>query len=380
MSQDEIRLMHRGYRSPVWRVFDAAAIALSPASVMISVLAAIVLQIATYLINTIFPVANVVSLVPTIAGYGAGLPDAEKWIEFVKQIPFLSPWFSMVIPIAHEISSPSQRFLRINGIGQFCVSLAIWSLAGTILCRRSALMFAGNDETTFSRTITFSIKRWTRSAGAPLIPLSVALLLAVMLGVIGLIGRLPYLGVAWLVVTSPVVILFSFAVAVLVFATAVGWPLMVASISTDDCDSFGGLSRAYSALTCRPWQTAGLLILGGFVGLILISLVTVFGKITIACGIASVALGSGTAIADERLLYPLEMIVHWITQGVGISFFWTISVVIYLLLRQMIDGVPLHRLAPDDDPSVVRDPLPVVGMPATDVEARTNHDTQVGAP
>ena len=48
----------------------------------------------------------------------------------------------------------------------------------------------------------------------------------------------------------------------------------------------------------------------------------------------------------------------------GISLFWTSVTIIYLLLRQSIDKMPLDRLAPSDQERPPRDPLPVVGMPA----------------
>ena len=48
----------------------------------------------------------------------------------------------------------------------------------------------------------------------------------------------------------------------------------------------------------------------------------------------------------------------------GINLFWTSVTIIYLLLRQSIDKMPLDRLAPSDQERPPRDPLPVVGMPA----------------
>ena len=59
-------------------------------------------------------------------------------------------------------------------------------------------------------------------------------------------------------------------------------------------------------------------------------------------------------------------------KGIGISYFWSATVVIYLLLRQEVDGVPVDRVAPDDELRPVRDPFPVVGIPATDAKTEPN--------
>jgi hypothetical protein len=374
MTHDDQKRFQHPSRSAIWRIFESAGIALSPVSVMIGVLAAIMLHLAFDLVDGIFPVAAEFKLISMVASLQPTAPADWEWVDRLAATPALMPWFSMIRPIANAFSFPSERFSRANGVSQFVLALAIWSMAGTLLCRRASLIFAGDDETPVDRTVRFSMRRFSHCLGAPLIPLSVSVFLGLLLAVIGLIGRIPYLSGVWFFVISPIVVILSFSIAFLVFATAIGWPLMVAAVATDDCDSFGGLSRAYSVLTCRPWQFSGLLILGFAIGLILMSLAAVFGQIVVTCGISSVALGSGSARAAESLLGPMLTIVQTIIEGVGISFFWTVSVVIYLLLRQMIDGVPLHRLAPDIEVTAVRDPLPVVGIPATDADGNTNHD------
>ena len=157
--------------------------------------------------------------------------------------------------------------------------------------------------------------------------------------------------------------------AFLMLTTAFGWPLMVAAVSTDDCDSFGALSRAYSCLTGRPWHLMSYASIGTLVGVVLMSVVHLIAETTIWCAMSGMALGMGEELAYGSLRGTLPPVVRELVTGVGISFFWSASVVIYFLLRLDVDGVPLDRIAADDDARPVRDPLPVVGIPATD--ART---------
>ena len=255
---------------------------------------------------------------------------------------------------------------------RFALALCLWSLVGSILCRRSAMLFVGNDESTVRRGIDYGLRRWRASASGPLIPLASALLIGLMIAAIGLVGRLPGLGFIVFWIALPVVIIMGFTMAFLLLATAFGWPLMMAAVSTDDCDGFGALSRAYSGLSGRPWHAMGYASIGTLVGVVLMAVVHLIAETTIWCAMSGTALGSGEEWAYESIQVILTPVVHALVSGVGISFFWSTAVVIYLLLRLDVDGVPLDRIAVDDDARPVRDPLPVVGIPATD--ARTGID------
>ena len=141
---------------------------------------------------------------------------------------------------------------------------------------------------------------------------------------------------------------------------------MIGSIATDDCDGFGALSRSYSQLTGRPWNALGFAVIALLCGFVLLSFVSVLGVVTVWCGISSTALGSGQERAERALMAPFASLVRLVVSGIGISYFWAATTVISLLLRREVDGAPLERLSLDDDARPVRDPLPVVGIPATD--------------
>lgn len=373
MSDHEVQFApNRSRRRFPWlRIFDCAQISLSPASVMISTLAIVLLNLFEGLVDLVFALPDPVQLTSTTVTLWPVIAEAPGSIESLTQV-LTRPWQSVFRPIALALIPSGELFSRFNGVSRFAISLGLWSLIGLILCRRSAHLLTGNDESTFVRACRYSFRRWSASCGAPLIPLAAALLVGILVAVAGLVGRLPLLGGLWLFAGSPVFAVLGFVIAFLLLATALGWPLMVASVSTDDCDSFGGLSRAYSGLTGRPWHLAFYAILSALVGLILLKAVTLIAEFTIWCTIACTAFGSGSEQANQWLLSPSRTIIDEIVNGIGVSYFWSAAVTISLLIRQDIDGVPLGRLAPDDDARPVRDPFPVVGIPAVDAPPASN--------
>ncbi len=357
---------------PVLRLFDTAAIALSPASVAIAAIASVMISVSSWLVGYQRPITQSAnSLSNTLERWLQPINSVAK-AEFCTYETFLLPWTSLVYPASLMLGSTEGGNERFAQLVQILLALGIWSLAGTILCRRSATLFVGNDESSVHSAIQYGLVRFRASASAPLIPLFTALIIGLLIAGIGFVGKLPFLGLLWLTIASPVVMILGFAIAFLLLVSTIGWPLMVAAVATDDCDSFGALSRAYSCLTGRPWHAFGFGLISLFVGSILMSVANLFIETAIMCAMSCSGFGRGAELAQSSLLFPLTQLSHIVLSGVGISFFWSAATVIYLLLRQEVDRMPLERLALDDDARPARDPLPVVGIPATDARKQLN--------
>ena len=357
---------------PVIRLFDAVAIAISPVSVAIAAIATVLIDILWWLVS---------HQIPFTPSTHPLFESTEQWMQTIKSFPtadltqqnaFLRPWTSVVYPASLILQSNGSWNARFAGLVQLLLVIGIWSLAGTILCRRSAKLFVGDDESTVRRAIQYSLLRYPASVAAPLIPLFTALFIALAIAGIGFVGRMPFLGYLWLTTMSPVVMILGFAIAFLLVLTAMGWPLMVAAVATDDCDSFGGLSRAYSFLTARPWHAFGYGLISLLIGFILMSVTNLFIETAFFCAISCTGFGCGEEQAQKSLSFPLNGLFQILKSGVGTSFFWSATTVICLLLRLDVDRVPLDRLALDDELRPARDPLPVVGIPATDAWKQAN--------
>ena len=351
---------------PALRIIETAGIALSPASVLIATLASLLLSLSGAVIHRELTHGDETPSTDVISKPWSFRIEGIPLVGSAANEALLRPWISVAQPVAGFFNPSVGRNSRWSAAFQFVLGIALWSLAGSILCRRSAMLFVRNDESTVRQAVDYCVHRWLATVSAPLIPLISTLLLGLVLAAIGLLGRLPGLGFLLVWIAIPLVTVMGFAMSVLIFATALGWPLMVAAVSTDDCDGFGALSRAYTGLTGRPWHGLCYLLMATVVGIVLMFGVSQIGLLTIGCTMGGVSLGMGEESAEKTLHGPLVWIVHEVIRGVGISFFWSASVVISLLLRQEVDGVPLDRIADDDDVRPIRDPLPVVGIPATD--------------
>lgn len=353
-------------RFPVLRFLEISSLALSPASVLIACLSLLVLDTAGWMVNK---AEGPVNQKPPVTSADPSHPGAVVVVP--REIPRAAsqlayPWTTVVAPSVQTVRSTHGLMVQFWELVRAAIAFVIWSIAGLILCRRAVFLFAGNDQYSFLNAVNYSQTRWLNALLAPAIPLSAALAIGLLLVVYGFVGRIPYLGTMWLAALSPLAIIAGLFIATFLIATALGWPLMVAAVAADDCDGFGGLSRAYSGITGRPWPFAGYLAISLFVGTVLGLIVTAIGNATIGSVLAFTALGAGTEHTTETLVVPITHMVTLIQRGIGVSFFWTAATVTYLFLRHEIDGLPLDHVASAEDPAPARDPLPVVGIPATD--------------
>jgi hypothetical protein len=274
------------------------------------------------------------------------------------------PWRDVTLPAIAVVNSSTSVSRRWQAAVECAWCVAVWSLFGLALCRLAARQLARDEEGSFRKAVQFGLTRWRHGVVAPVIPIAAALVLMGVAVLFALPGRIPFVGSFNAVVVSPVILGCSFVATFLAFATILGWPLMVAAIACDDCDGFGGLSRSYSLWTGRPWRFVWCVVVAVAVGCVVM---VVAPWLFLASGRAAgfaIERGMGNESAAAWAGATCEFLMTLIITSYAISFFWTSATIIYAVLRQSVDGVPLDVMAPDDDARPARDPLPVVGMPA----------------
>lgn len=243
-------------------------------------------------------------------------------------------------------------------------SFAMWSIFGIALCRLAARRFTRQEEGSFRKAVQFGLSRSVQGIVAPALPAVAAVAVMVPAILIAISGNIPVFGSTLVTVLSPVILLCSLIAAGLLIAVVVGWPLMLAAIATDDCDGFGGLSRSYSLWTGRPWYFAWCLIVAAVVGTIVVFLANVLAQWAVYLATLVVMFGMGESASAFAISRTIHVLMVLLFKAYCISFFWACAMIIYALLRQSVDGMPLDVMAPDRDELPARDPLPVVGMPA----------------
>ncbi len=148
-------------------------------------------------------------------------------------------------------------------------SLVVWSVLGGAIYRIAALHFAREEKISISQALKFSGQKFLSFFSAPLIPVVVILLVAVLLGLGGLLGSIPAVGSLLMGVLFGVAILLGVGVAFMLIGLLAGWPLMYPTIAVEGSDSFDAISRSFSYVFARPFRTV-------FYGLVAV----VYGTIT----------------------------------------------------------------------------------------------------
>lgn len=269
-------------------------------------------------------------------------------------------------------------------------ALALWSLLGGAIARIAAVQFATRQGLTTRSAVSYALAHFASAFGAPLLPLVFIAFLWLVAAAIGLVGRLPAVGPVIAGALWFLPLLVGLALAVILLVIAVGWPLMIATISAEGTDAFDGLSRAYDYLLNRTWYALWLVALTVFYGAAVIFLVSAVAH----AGVHLAWWGAGSGLGDQSLseLMPADppdlladpsgidprtatvggalatgwvRILSWFVWGFVISFFWTAVTIMYFLLRLSLDAKPLDdvyipsgRAAPEE--------LPLVGMPAAE--------------
>ncbi|GIX04130.1 MAG: hypothetical protein KatS3mg113_1136 [Planctomycetaceae bacterium] len=275
-----------------------------------------------------------VGTMPTQDVEAPGQPRSQAlWIPW-------RPWLDVADGVFRLMAAPRADWRYWIG---WLMSMLIWSAAGIGLVRSACLQFGRQESCSFREILRFGVTRCTRSFSALVIPAGFMLLLAVLANLL----LLPALWMAvmpvWTWLISPLVFLFITISAMLLLTMVVLWPWILAAIAADDSDAFDAFSRAYSLITSRFWSWLFLLILAAGELYVLSSIIGVVHQAVMAWQRTCF----GVWLPPE-VVKQLEMTVGWWVHQVSaatlISLMWSLIGVIYLFLREAVDGQPWHEL------------------------------------
>jgi len=258
------------------------------------------------------------------------------------------------------------------------LSLLIMAVGGGALCRMSACQFAGRERLRARDALQFSLGSWVKLVLAPLLPLALCGVLAVILVAMGIVFfKIPLLDVVGGVLYG-VNLLIGFMIAFILLTLGFSFILLLPAVASENCGPADALQRAIAYLLGRPLHLLGYVIVGlfgltiGYLVVVLVAAATL--NIT---GAATGALTSHSALSltGDVWINDLEpafgdfheewhdrwaagMIQFW--QGLVIlliaayvlSYVFSGSTIIYLLMRKAVD---------DQDPSEIWRPGLVPG-------------------
>ena len=317
----------------------------------------------------------------------------------------------------------------VNQHGWYTLLFALYNLLifahfGGAICRSAAMQSAREENISIGESLAFVRQRFGGFILAPLLPAGVFIGIALLMFVGGLIGGLiPYLGELAAGIFYPLALLGSFALAVVVLATVLGFHLMWPTIAVEGSDGFDALSRACSYVGSRIWHVGFysfvLLLYGGvsFVFLRVLAVLTL--KLSHKFTGAGMnlfssaksdwidklnAMWSMPAWADLSLLpnasttplwgsfrnSPLDatesvgafLIALWVFLIVGllaafvVSFFFCGSTQMYFLLRRDVDATDWEEVYYEE----TEEELPVPEMPGPSIGSPAEGTTTPGSP
>lgn len=285
----------------------------------------------------------------------------------------------------------------------------VWALFAGAITRIAAIQLGRGERIGLRPALRFAARKWSAYFAAPLMPLAVVGAMVVLLAPFGLLVRMGAPGQWVAMVLWPIALLIGVFLTILVVGMLFGWPLMWATVSTENGDAFTALSNSYAYVFQRPWQLFGYGAMACALGALGWSAFRLLATLLLYLTSWAVAWSSGAAV-DEWIVYqqvaapPLaiaadrsavittetpsqgealsvhgfwRIVVAWVVAGYGVSYFWTASTGVYLLLRQSLDGTEIDAVYLEDDQP--RAGLPPLAADERGVPVRLTDEAPPGA-
>lgn len=272
----------------------------------------------------------------------------------------------------------------------FAWFLLVWAVFGGAICRIAAVHVARDEVISPVRALQFSVRALPSFLAAPLIPLLMVMGLGAAISVMGMVMYIPYAGPMLGGVLLVIPIILALLMTVLVIGSIAGSSLMYPTIAVEGSDAFDAVSRALSHVFAAPWRllfyNAVAIVYGTltyfFVRLcafVVLALVHFFYSWFVTGDAASVWLSMWPGVSFDRLIQEPRwqelpafsgtigagIITFWtslVIASVGafvISFYFSASTIIYLLMRRKVDATEMDAVYME--PADELPPVPAAG-------------------
>ncbi len=318
-----------------------------------------------------------------------------EWFSSDQVPVLLEPVLKVARPIIYFFSPRATAYTRFYFLLVALWTFATWSIFGGAITRIAAVEVARGEKIGLGEALRFTSKRWLSYVAAPIFPLLFVVFLLVLLVIFSLFHSIPFVGdllvdglFMW------IALLLGLAMACTLVGLAVGWPLMAPTVSAEGTDSWEAVSRSFTYVFQRPWHYVWYALVGVCYGAVAIFFIGFMGSFTVYLA----KWGVNTTFRDDSYLFVYSptsfhwrdlllsgatvdgkhvvqdgrinekvyedylaslafynkigagMVSFWLgilflmIIGFGYSFFWSMSTLIYLLMRRHVDTAEMDEV------------------------------------
>ncbi len=265
------------------------------------------------------------------------------------------------------------RYHVVYSVIFFAIVLAVLSVAGGAICRIAALQFAGAERPGLREAVRFGLRKFTAFFTAPLTPMIIILAFGATIILLGAWGNIPYVGELTVGVLLPLAFAAAVIIAVIAIGIVGGFSLMFPTIAYEDSDCFDSISRSFSYVYNKPWRMGLYMIVAFVYGAVCYLFVRFFSFLVLWTTHAFLQLGFADQNRKLHAIWPeptftdlfgagvatppnwstgisSALIYFWVLVVIGlvvsfvISFYFSASTIIYALMRNRVDLIPLEEV------------------------------------
>ncbi len=255
----------------------------------------------------------------------------------------------------------------------FTMALGAVALAAGALCRITALQFARGEKPGLIEALRFSVAKFSNFVFAPLIPIGIMAALGIFIVVLGLVGKIPYVGELSVGLFLPLALVLAAPITIFLIGAIAGFNLMFPSVAYEDSDGFDAVSRSFSYVYAQPWHMGFYTVVAFIYGALCYAFVRSFSLLLLY--VTRVFLFVGFLFDNAKLdrLWPQPLfgrflgpaqappigwaeqtgaflVELWVLAVMGlmvsfvISFFFSANTIIYALMRNRVDKTALTEV------------------------------------
>jgi hypothetical protein len=346
---------------PWVRLFRGVGAAIDAKKLILAALGLILFSLGRGGLDRLFPRPGAIpeTITPLLAGPPA--PAPYSWADLSSTAWRLTePVRYLVGPFLEVFALDNHWKGFLHGLLAAFWGVLVWGIFGGAIARITVVQVARTEGVGMGEALRFAIQKWLPLVGTPLSPLLGVAFFTALCAAFGLLYWLPG---PWGPTLAGIFAIFpllaGLVMSLVLISLAIGWPLMHATIAAEGEDGFDALSRSFAYVNQRPLRYAACVALAWALGVLGLIVVDLFARTTIHMAHWALSFGApddllaalfraGTGPVDSapRAVHAFWLsVVGLVVHGWIYSYFWTSATIIYLVLRQDVDGTPWHVIA-----------------------------------